>query len=71
MGIDPLWSGSFRILSMPKMTIILCPFVFKSMSLGALDKRYHLRAVRAHSSSTANIPNKASTALETFLSLLR
>lgn len=71
MGIDPLWSGSFRILSILKVTIILGPFVFKSMSLGALDGLYHLRAVRPRTSSIANIPNEASTALETLLCRLR
>lgn len=42
-----------------------------NMSLGAVDGLYHLCAVRPHASSTANIPNEASAALEISVPLLR
>lgn len=71
MGIDALWSGSFRILLMLKMNMILFPYDFKNLSLGAMDGLYHLCAVRPQASSIANIPNAASTALEIFVPLLR
>ena len=71
MGFDAFWSGSFRILFMLKRNIILFPSVVKNTSLGAVDGLYHLRAVRPYTPATADIPNEASTALETFMPLLR